>query len=492
MNPTRNNPLIVALLLVAAACGSSGDVTTSSTAADSPPTSVTSASPTTSARDLQEGDDQPTPAESAPTDFEFTVGSCEQAHEFSILCEAYDILAREFVDDLDLEQLAAGAAMGIEEFSSGEPGQVPTGETVCPLPTNDFETTCSAARRALATGSGTVDSVAQAAVAGMLAFGLDDPNSVYYSPTVLAQLDEERSGTISGIGSLVQTEEIIEGDSQQCSIISETCMMTIVGVIEGGPAEAAGLEVGDVMLTVDGQTVLGLGTDEVVSLVRGEEGTTVELGMDRDGEEIEFLIVRAPIVIPVTDAELLAGDVGYLRLSQFTTNSVELFRTDLQKLLDDGAQSLIIDFQNNPGGALQAAIGITSEFLDDGLVLRTLSPEEDRDYEVRDGGIATDTSIPVVVLVNGGSASASEVVAGALQEAGRATILGTATFGKNTVQQQFGLSNGGAIKVTIARWVTPNGLDFGEDGILPDVVVEYPDGATGQFLIDEALALLAG
>ena len=100
--------------------------------------------------------------------------------------------------------------------------------------------------------------------------------------------------------------------------------------------------------------------------------------------------------------------------------------------------------------------------------------------------------LPVVVLVNGGSASASEVVAGALQEAGRATILGTATFGKNTVQQQFGLSNGGAIKVTIARWVTPNGLDFGEDGILPDVVVEYPDGATGQFLIDEALALLAG
>ena len=491
MNLRYRSRLIVALLLVAAACGSSDD----GSALNDPVAPVTTESvPATApaSEDVSEGDESSAPQESSPTGFELTVGSCEQAHEFSILCEAYDILSREFVDELDLEKLAAGAARGIEEFDSDEPGASPAGVTVCPLPAEDFEATCSAARNALATGSATVDSVVQAAVAGMLAFGLDDPNSVYYTPAVLAQLDEERSGTISGIGSLVQTEEVVDGDSQRCSIISETCMMTIVGVIEGGPAEAAGLAVGDVMLTVDGQSVLGLGTDEVVSLVRGEEGTAVELLVDRDDEPLVFVIVRAPIVIPVTDAEMLDGDVGYLRLSQFTTNSAELFRSDLQKLLDDGATSLIIDFQNNPGGALQAAIGVASEFLDEGLILRTLSPVEDREYEARDGGLATDVSIPVVVLVNGGSASASEVVAGALQDAGRATILGTATFGKNTVQQQLSLSNGGAVKVTIARWVTPAGLDFGEDGILPDVVVEYPDGATTQFLVDEALAYLAG
>lgn len=492
---TRNRLLGLATLLavLAAACGSSADQSTeippvtatvattvsstppAATEATAPPSTSTASSPTTLA--------------GVTVDLE----SCDDPGEFAILCEAYDLLTREFVDELDPAALAAGAARGIEEFAGDPTGAKSLDAFTCPLPTDDFAVTCDAAAAAVAADPIRLDSLAEAAVRGMFDYGLDDPNSVYFSPSVVAQLEEERTGTISGIGSLVQTQELVGDSTEQCAIISETCEMRIVGIIEDGPAESAGLRVGDVMRTVDGASIIGWSVEEVVGAVRGPEGTDVVIGVERGGQDLEFLIQRAPIVVPIIDAQLLDGNVGYLQLSQFTSNSPELFRADLEQLLANGAESLVIDFRNNPGGTLQAAVSIASEFLTDGLVLRTEAPTSSRDYEVREGGVATDPGLPVVVLVNGGSASASEVVSGVLQETGRATIIGTVTFGKNTVQQQFGLSNGGAVKVTIARWVTPDGLDFGR-GITPDVLVDVPtDGDPDvDYQLEAALQYLAG
>ncbi len=249
-----------------------------------------------------------------------------------------------------------------------------------------------------------------------------------------------------------------------------------------------GLHSGDVMLTVDGEDLTGWTTDEIVAVVRGPEGEPVTIEIERDGEVLVFTIVRAPITVPVTSTEMYDDGVGYVQLTQFTANSGELFRESLQEVIDAGATRLIIDFQNNPGGTLNAAISVASEFLDDGFVLRTQSPEGGNEYRVTDGGVATSDDLEILVLVNRGSASASEVVAGVLQETGRAVVLGEPTFGKNTVQQRYGLSNGGAVKVTIARWVTPDGADFGEDGVQPDILMEIPDGETTDYLIDEALA----
>jgi carboxyl-terminal processing protease len=479
---------LLALTIVAAACGSSDTVATTTTTPSEPPPTTAPSAEAGSTTTIDGA------TSSLPTagDLEVVLGTCGDSGDFEILCEAYDILTREFVDPLDPAALAAGAAKGIEAFAATQPAGEGSGPIVCPLPTAEFDVTCQAAGAAWTDHTIGVDSIAQAAVAGMLDFGLDDPNSVYYTPSVIEQLDEERSGTISGIGSLVQTEEDIDGERQACSLITDTCQMRIVGVIGGGPAEAVGLLVGDIVVSVNGTSITGMTVDEIVGQVRGPEGTDVTLVVERDGSEIEYTITRAPIIIPVTESELLDGNIGYLKLSQFTNNSGQLFRDELESLFDSGATSLIIDFQNNPGGALNAAIDIASEFLGSGLVLRTESPEQERDYQVQSGGVATDPGVPVVVLVNGGSASASEVVAGVLQETGRATVMGTATFGKNTVQQQFGLSNGGAVKVTIARWVTPDRLDFGGDGLTPDVAVDVPPDGGEQFLIDAAVSYLTG
>ena len=483
--------LAVVLALLAAACGFADYRQQSSIAS----TSVTGAGEETTAGAAQptEPTTQPPSASTNGTAGGETIAvdltSCGSAGDFAILCEAYDLLKAEYVDPLEDATLASGAIQGIEEYLDASDGSSQQQRITCPIPSSEFEATCAAAAEALATHDTTISSVAEAAVYGLFTFGLDDPNSQYLPPDVLARIQEDQTGTISGIGSLVVTEEVdADEEGVRCNVINDSCRMHIVSVIKGGPAEAAGLRSGDIMLTVDGESIDGWTDDEVVSQVRGPEGEPVTIEIERDGEAISFTIVRAPITVPVISMELFDNGVGYVKLSQFTNNSGRLFRDALTEMIDAGTTRLIIDLQNNPGGALNAAISVASEFLDGGMVVRTESPLQDRDYDVTSGGVATSDELEIVVLVNRGSASASEVVAGVLQETGRAVIIGESTFGKNTVQQRFGLSNGGAVKLTIARWVTPAGADFGGDGILPDIFVDIPDDATTDLLIDQALA----
>ena len=489
--------LVAGLALVGAACSTrsasdetappSSSVTSSTTSTTESPPESTAAPPTTTTPPPS----QPLSTTTTPTGdaVPFDVATCEEPGDFDLFCEAYALLTTEYVDPLDAAMLAEGAARGIEEFADTTASE-DVDRFVCQIPTNDFGLTCDAAAGALA---GTdVETVAEAAIQGMLEFGLTDPNSVYLPPEALARIQEENSGEISGIGALVSTEEDEpDGTTTQCFIISETCRMRVVGLIPDAPAERGGMQVGDVTVTVDGESVLGWTSDEVVATVRGEAGSEVVLGIERDGEMLEFTIIRAPITIPVTTSEVLEDGVGYIALSQFTSNSGDLFRDELQLLVGAGVSQLVFDLRNNPGGALTASIEVASEFLSDGLVLRTESPEEDRSYQVKQGGLATDPDLEMVVLVNAGSASASEVVSSALQEAGRAIIMGEATFGKNTVQQQFGLQNGGAVKLTIARWVTPDGASFGGDGVQPDITVDVPPDAATDILLEEALAFLS-
>lgn len=476
---------VLLIALVAAAC--SQDV------GEDRSTTTTTADPGTTTSVVVTGDETTTTVEATTTTVVEAAGitveltSCAESGDFDILCEAYNVITREFVDPLDDAVLAAGASQGIAEFLEAGGGDSGLQTITCPLPADAFAEMCEAAATALASLDTDISSVAEAAVAGLLEFGLNDPNSRYLPPDVLERVAEEQTGTISGIGSLVVTEEEIDGETVRCNVITDTCKMNIVSVIEGGPAEAAGLQSGDVMVTVDGESIEGWTSEEIVAAVRGPEGEPVTLEIDRSGEIIEFTIVRAPIVVPVTSTQYYGDGVGYVKLSQFTNNSGTLFREALQEMIDAGATTLIIDFQNNPGGALNAAIAVASEFLDEGTVLITQSPGDENVYNVNSGGVAVSNDLEIIVLVNRGSASASEVVAGVLQETGRATILGESTFGKNTVQQQYALSNGGAVKVTIARWVTPSGADFGGLGVMPDLLIEIPVDETTQFLIDRAL-----
>ena len=369
--------------------------------------------------------------------------SCTQPSEaFAVLCDVYAEIKGDYVDEIDDEVLVDGA------------------------------------------------------VRGMIEYGLEDPYSGYLPQSQYDRALDDLSGEFSGIGAEVGIENTVDPDDlAACPIVTETCVMVIVSPISGSPAEAAGLRPGDRVLAVDGEPTLGESLSSLVFRVRGEAGTDVTLTIERGGEERDITITRAVIDLREVTAELIAGDVAYLRLSSFTDRSTSLLRDALQQLLDQGASGIVLDLRGNPGGFIVAAQGIGSQFLPAGQLLFTVESGDDvQRWTADEGGLATDASLPLVVLVNGGSASASEIVAAALQETGRGTIVGTPTFGKNTVQVWNDLPNGGGLRLTTDRWFTPERNSVSPGGVQPDVVVEAPDDplAGEDPQLERALEILRG
>jgi carboxyl-terminal processing protease len=249
------------------------------------------------------------------------------------------------------------------------------------------------------------------------------------------------------------------------------------------PAAKAGVQPNDELLAVDGQDVTGKTSDEVVGLVRGEVGTQVTLRLRRAGtaEPFDVVVTREEIENPSVEWRLLEQDptTGYIALRIFGERTVDELRTALQELQTQGAQRLVLDLRHNPGGLLQAAVDVASQFLADGLVMsERKANDEVKTYPVRSGGLATD--IPLVVLTDEATASASEIVAGALQDADRAPLIGRRTFGKGSVQLVFDLSDGSSIHVTVARWLTRGGQQIDGTGLEPDVPVAVENAPAGS------------
>jgi carboxyl-terminal processing protease len=433
--------LFALLLTACTGAGSSTSTAGESTTATSPAPIVTSSSVAANGRILE------------------TVGCADADDDVSIVCEAYDIIARNYVDEVPDTMLAEFAAAAVSDLGETTSDSA----LICPLPSVTFNDACNALTdRAEDSLQG-----AETIVRGMAA--ALDANSIYLDPEAVELIEEEQEGQVEGIGALVTAEdsEITEGNPQ-CSTISETCRMFIVSTIEGSPAEAAGVESGDFIVAVNGELVEGWTLDEVTARVRGPAGTDVDLTFERDGSNYDVTITRAAVVIPVVTSDQF-DDIGYVRLNIFSDNADEQLAEAISGLLDGGISELVFDMRDNPGGLLDTAIEVTSLFLPDGEVVVTQNPDSDRSFSVT-GDFLVPEEIPVVVIINQGSASASEVVSAVLQERGRATVIGESSFGKNTVQQQFSLSNGGAFKLTIARWVTPELHDFGGDGVTPDVL----------------------
>jgi carboxyl-terminal processing protease len=242
----------------------------------------------------------------------------------------------------------------------------------------------------------------------------------------------------------------------------------------GRPAAEAGLLRGDIVVSVDSESLQGLSLYEAIGLIRGPAGTTVVLTVFRDGvdEPFDVPIERARIEIEVVESERLEGDIGYVRLTEFSRGSTGKMAEAIKALEAEGAlEGLILDLRDNPGGLLDESIFVSSQFIDEGVItIEKLKGDKEQVFEAQPGGVALD--VPLVVLVNRGSASASEIVAGAIQESGRGTVLGEQTFGKGTVQIPHALSNGSELRVTIAEWLTPSGKQITGDGIVPDVYVE--------------------
>lgn len=319
----------------------------------------------------------------------------------------------------------------------------------------------------------------QGAIRGMMD-SLDDPHSGYMDPVEYNDANASLVG-YSGIGAWVNTE----GE-----------YLTITEPIKGSPAEAAGLIAGDQIIKVDGVDMTGTLPELVRQKVMGPAGTQVILTIVREGVEESFdvTVTRAQIIIPSTETDILGDHIAYLRLNIFGQTTGEELHAALQDLMAQNPSSLILDLRNNSGGYLDIAIDVASEFIPDGVAAYEEYGDGSRDtFSVSGDGIATE--IPMVVLVNEWSASASELVAGALQDTGRAQLVGTITFGKGTVQKWIPLSdNEGAIRVTIARWLTPNGRNVTDTGLTPDIAVENSDediqaGIDAQ--LDKAVEILS-
>jgi carboxyl-terminal processing protease len=369
--------------------------------------------------------------------------------------------------------------------------------TSCAAPTEAFAAFCEAYNQLKAEYVDELDdnTLVEGALEGMFQYGVADPYSGYMSAEEYQNSLGDLSGTFSGIGAELAVENTENPDDlESCATLSDTCALVVVAPLEGSPAEAAGVQSGDIIQAVDGESVEGSTIQDEVTNVRGPEGTDVTLTIERDGEVFDLTITRAEIVVVEVESELLDGHVGYIALHGFSAQASEQFSEHLGDLLDAGADQIVFDLRDNPGGYITAARDIASEFIEDGLLFTQEGSGDDVvEWEATGEGQATDSSVEVVVLINGGSASASEIVAAALDETERATLIGEPTFGKNTVQIWDELSNGGGVRITISRWFTPEHNSVAPDGVQPDITVAVPDGTPPEEdpVLDEALAYLA-
>ena len=377
-----------------------------------------------------------------PTPVLETITCAEPSEAFAVLCETYAQIKGEYVDEISDQDLVDGA------------------------------------------------------VRGMIEYGLEDPYSGYLPPEQYGSALDDLSGEFSGIGAEVGMENLANPDDLAgCTVVTETCAMVIVAPLDGSPAEAAGLRAGDHVLAIDGTSTIGESVSSLVFQVRGEPGTDVTLSVRRGTEELDITITRAVIDLHEVDAEMLEDGIGYIRLTSFTDRAPGLFRDAIQGLLDQGATKVAFDLRGNPGGFVTTAQAIAGEFVPAGELLFTVESGEDvQRWESEPGGLLQTDAVEVVLLIDEGSASASEIVAGALKETGRATLVGQPTFGKNTVQIWNDLPNGGGLRLTTDRWFTPNRNSSAPDGITPDVVVASPADPTGDAdpQLDRAVEILRG
>ena len=310
------------------------------------------------------------------------------------------------------------------------------------------------------------------AIRGMLE-ATGDEHASYLDPEQYSFQRQEIRGTFEGIGAEVTVRN---------------GLITIVAPIPDTPADEAGVKPGDVILSVDGQSVTGWDLFQVINLIRGEKGTRVniEVRRDRTGETEVLEIVRGVIQLESVRLTMLVGRIGHLRITSFSGTTLEELERALERFERSQGQGLIVDVRNNPGGLLSSVVEVTSQFIDEGLVLYQLDGRGNRrDWDAERGGMALE--VPMVVLVNGFSASASEVFAGALTHHGRAETIGVKTFGKGSVNNLWPLMDGSAVNFTIGRWYTPDGKLIEGEGITPDIVKESPEDDSEDLQLDSAI-----
>lgn len=338
------------------------------------------------------------------------------------------------------------------------------------------------------------ETLVEGAIKGMID-SLGDPFSQYLNPNDFQNTLQGLSGTFTGIGAVIPATTV--STNATCNTLSAVCTLVVESVIQDAPADKAGLLPGDRIVSINGASLSG-SVDDAVAMIRGPKGTTVVLGIERAGsaQPISISIVRDVVVQKEVETRSLAGGtVGYIHLSGFSDNSARDFAAAVRSDVAAGQKRIVVDLRGNGGGYVTAAQVVASQFLSDGVIFYEVGADGVQvAINATAGGAATDPAVRVVVLVDGNSASASEIVAGALQARGRAQLIGSQSYGKGTIQAFQQLSGGaGGFRLTIARWLTPKEVWINHVGLTPDIPVTVPPNspAGSDPVLDRALQVLA-
>lgn len=398
---------------------------------------------------------------------------------FSSLCETIELLNVWHIDrPVDMESLASIATKAAAEYTTTQ-SEIPPRTFFCSIPDEAFVTLCDVLAERIASENLPVGPAVESAVSSMVDLGLD-PFTWYINPEQAKGF--RLNGIVGGVGILL---DATDAAGSKCTLITEICQLRIVFVVEDNPGFAAGLLPGDIITTVDGSSVDGKGFVDTASTISGDETGSVTLGIKRGQESLDFSIERAALNLPSLEVELPVSDVGYLRIPDFEWDIPRLVSAGLDSLIDAGAGTLIIDLRDNPGGLVDAVIAVASQFIGNGIIMSTEGPDAPFTYDALGGAKATSQRL--LVLVNEGTASAAEILAGALQDRRNATVIGQPTFGKNAVQIPFDLRNGGEFHVAIADWFTPSGRTVVNGGLIPDRIVDFPTQVSVEDLVNFAI-----
>ena len=305
------------------------------------------------------------------------------------------------------------------------------------------------------------DSLREGLYAGIMS-GLNDPYSTYYTAEQYKELNTSNEGSYVGIGAVLQNDK--DGGAK------------IVQLYEGGSGEQAGLKKGDVLKAIDGEDVTEKETSDIASMIRESDKDSVTLTIQRNEETKEIKVEIRDVEIQTVSHEMLDDETGYIRISEFSEVTSNQYKKAFEDLQDKGMKKLVVDLRDNPGGLLTAVCDVLRQILPEGLIVYTEDKNGKKEEEKCDG--KSELAMPLAVLVNGGSASASEIFAGAVKDYGIGTIVGTTTYGKGVVQTIQPLSDGSAVKITIAKYFTPKGNDINKKGIAPDVEAEVSEDST--------------
>ena len=413
----------------------------------------------------------------------YVVSDCEDPNQWWLLCDVYELIDTEYVLGVTDEELAApiseAAMLAAEQLDESASKR---SRFDCSIPDPLFEPVCAWASE---DAGPSLYEVAESAVREVVK--ALDPNSAYHDPEEWAMIEE--SGRYVGIGVRVVT--VNDQWQPSCSPLSDTCRIFVITAFEGGPAYNAGIQRGDFIVAVDGERLHDLTLGQAAGLIRGEVDTQVDITIERSSQEHVLTLTRQEIVVPYTSADFHNSEsIAYIHLTSFSSfpgGAVEDFRERLTDAMD--SELIVLDLRNNGGGSVRVLQGIAGAFLGEVPVMTFHTLESSYDVDGEGSPLVGVETPRIAILVNGNSASASEVLAGVLQETGRAVVVGETTYKKNTGQSLFDLSNEGVFRLTTIKWTTPGGIDIGDSGVPLDIETGFPN-TTLQGLMEWVKSLL--